>query len=369
MTSDPCRTQRRNSGFTLIELLVVIAIIAILINLLLPAIGSARESARSLLCSTQLRTLAQAQLTYATENDDYYAGPMTSGLEGFSNGSGSTDYIDNTDAITPVQTWDWISPILGEELNLPADRVEKLRRILTGFACPTHDGNAAPVLIYDPGGSSNANDRDKLIELVETTAGGLLSPSYLATAGFHTYPWGEIEGRAQLTNQRRYQAFLGRNNIDFVRRDKDPFAVPMTFNWRTSQLGVQASAKSVALDGSRYYESQTGLDIDVRPIVASYGMFGDSGPTFTGSRAYGRRDVAPSTFLGNIASGDRTNQELSIRHNGGVNMGFFDGHVEYVPGQELYENPVPFYPGGSIATGQQTAPETLARYDRGDEIP
>lgn len=55
----------RNSGFTLIELLVAITIIAILISLLLPAIRSARSSARITQCLANQRSLSQAVVLYA----------------------------------------------------------------------------------------------------------------------------------------------------------------------------------------------------------------------------------------------------------------------------------------------------------------
>lgn len=57
------------SAFTLIELLVVISIIALLITLLLPALGSAMSLMRNLTCQTNLRSIGQAVLNYSDSND------------------------------------------------------------------------------------------------------------------------------------------------------------------------------------------------------------------------------------------------------------------------------------------------------------
>lgn len=59
-------------AFTLIELLVVISIIALLIAILLPALGGARESSRRIQCAANARSLFQSHSTLSVDNKGFY---------------------------------------------------------------------------------------------------------------------------------------------------------------------------------------------------------------------------------------------------------------------------------------------------------
>jgi prepilin-type N-terminal cleavage/methylation domain-containing protein/prepilin-type processing-associated H-X9-DG protein len=62
----------RTKGFSLVEMLVVVAILGLLAGLLIPVIGKARSAAHQTVCTANLRTLHQATMAYAGDNDGYF---------------------------------------------------------------------------------------------------------------------------------------------------------------------------------------------------------------------------------------------------------------------------------------------------------
>jgi prepilin-type processing-associated H-X9-DG protein len=66
------RAFSRASAFSLVELLVVVGIVALVIALVLPALGAARESAKSVQCLSNLRQLATSAHQYAADNEGHY---------------------------------------------------------------------------------------------------------------------------------------------------------------------------------------------------------------------------------------------------------------------------------------------------------
>ena len=68
-------SKSKSRGFTLVELLVVISIIALLVGILLPALGKARNSARQMKCSTHSKGIQNGMVAFANDYNERYPLP------------------------------------------------------------------------------------------------------------------------------------------------------------------------------------------------------------------------------------------------------------------------------------------------------
>ncbi len=137
----------RRHAFTLVELLVVISIIALLIALLLPALGSARESGRRISCGNQFRQMGLAWSSYSLDhNDSLPTMPHNSGLvDPFST---RVIRVDASTYFAPLKGVDWR---LGEFLRPYLDGTLRVTTCPSLLNAPWDDpGNTRAVACYAP---------------------------------------------------------------------------------------------------------------------------------------------------------------------------------------------------------------------------
>ncbi len=363
------RTRKPQAAFTLIELLVVVAIIALLLSILLPSLQCAREQAKAAACGVILRGLGTGLATYATENESWFPGVNTSGIA-TQIAANDANALRNDPAI-PVQSSDWISPIVRYDTQLSGNRAERFKFLWSQYQCPSVAGEFYDAM-FPPGG--DGPDRSDF-RGVNMPVDSYMMPGHFQFWGAAFYRAVIASGSSGAGRPVRVEATIPSTGWDLYH--------PGRYQSRIELVGPP-SRKIAACDATRYLTRDGILDYAPAPHASTFTAFTCNSAWWSGSQAFGVK--AGSTNWNGRAVGwgseaDGKALRLSYRHGcgvkatlpqdvhnnkGSINALFFDGHVARLD-DKTSRNPELWYPSGAKVFN--TSNGLIDLFDVGQTLP
>ena len=305
----------RRRGFTLIELLVVIAIIALLIGILLPSLGAARESGRRTVCLNAQRMVAMASNLYANQHPR--GAFLPSKTPGSDNLAYLTDFLETPEAAVCPSTSNTVDASLRW---LPDGKVVGPGVEEVYFDKNPHGrdvpfdlrGNAIEASldgVYDQlSGSANLNDRGHSFEFWAWFG-------YKTTFGLTKWPDGSFRPRYH-TPPTLQQAIRDYNRDRGVNAD-DPGAIEVE-----DLTGNPDDFDANFGDLDRYLKR---LDNTEFPAWTLLSLDGDEDHSRSIREQYGRDSSGNWVVLGNWPD-----EQTNNHGDDGLNISFADGHARFV---------------------------------------
>ncbi|ODU02512.1 MAG: hypothetical protein ABS79_00325 [Planctomycetes bacterium SCN 63-9] len=295
-------------GFTLIELLVVIAIIAVLIALLLPAVQAAREAARRIQCTNNLKQMALALHNYLDGN---LCLPMGA-FRQYARGTSSA--YESASLFVTLQPYTEGSPLYNA-VNFSVNIFNNENTTVMGTAIST---------IWCP-----SDGTVQQVELLDGAAQGIepgtLPIRFTSYAGCSGY-WFHEPGTKVLASPTIFQTELTNQYGAFVYMGYPPnFTSGIGRNVVTLASVTDGTSNSLAIGEWNHSKLNTN-----DASFWHYWFHGAAGDTLLSAMYPPNPDKKVVNSLPNRTGGDSSISSASSNHPGGVNFAFLDGSVHFL---------------------------------------